>query len=76
MCLLAKVLLCAEGWLWKVDADWWFCWEFARLYHLYGRFKIVLKVRPLDNQLYLTGSYICTRPWASGFYQHAHFGPE
>ncbi len=27
----------------QVDADWWYCWEFARAYGLAGRLKIILK---------------------------------
>jgi 1-acyl-sn-glycerol-3-phosphate acyltransferase len=27
----------------QVDADWWYCWEFARALGLHGRLKIILK---------------------------------
>lgn len=26
-----------------MDADWWYCWEFARALGLHGRLKIILK---------------------------------
>jgi hypothetical protein len=29
----------------QVDADWWYIWEFARVFRMHGRLKIILKVR-------------------------------